>query len=70
MVYIYIEHFTLFCKNWIGNNKRKMGMAVKRGPRKEGNKIRLAGKLRKRSAYSVFKKEFLASDKGTLAISK
>ena len=39
-------------------------MAVKRGPRKNPNKIHLAGNVRKRSAYSAFKKEFLASDKG------
>ncbi|XP_028417956.1 uncharacterized protein LOC114542657 isoform X2 [Dendronephthya gigantea] len=49
--------------NWIGNNKRKMGMAVKRGSRKNENKIHSSGYVRKRSAYSAFKKEFLASNK-------
>ena len=62
----FIAEVLLFCQNWIGNNKRKMGMAVKRGPRNETSKIRVTSKLRKRSAYSVFKKEFLASDEGTL----
>ena len=47
-----------------------MRIVVKRGPRNEGNKIRLPGKLRKRSAYSALKKDFFASDKDTLAIRK
>ncbi|CAB4015378.1 Hypothetical predicted protein [Paramuricea clavata] len=43
--------------------KKKMGMAVKRGSRKESSQIRLPGNVRKRSAYCTFKKEFLSSDK-------
>ena len=36
-----------------------MGMAVKRGPRNEGNKVRLAGKLRKR-CYILIRKYLYA----------
>ncbi|XP_028515990.1 uncharacterized protein LOC114575405 [Exaiptasia diaphana] len=49
-------------KNWIGNERKRLGLCRKRGPRpqKEGNKVPC--KTRKKSAYQLFKSDFLKSD--------
>ena len=50
-------------QNWIGNEKKRRGLAVKRNrvPAREA-KTYVEGKLRKKSAFSVFKSEFLAKE--------
>lgn len=55
-----------FQKDWIGNEKKRKGIAVKRVANKKNKKQKtyIPGKLRKKSAYSVFKSDFLGSEEG------
>jgi hypothetical protein len=54
----------VFYQNWIGNKKKAEGMTVKRGERGDKKTGNLPSRIRKKSAYSVFKSKFLASEAG------
>ncbi|XP_044168823.1 uncharacterized protein LOC122953034 isoform X3 [Acropora millepora] len=51
-------------KNWIGNERKRKGLATKRGPRNPENNVSkyMPSQKRKKSSYSVFKSTFLSSD--------
>ncbi|XP_015759496.1 PREDICTED: uncharacterized protein LOC107338777 isoform X1 [Acropora digitifera] len=51
-------------KNWIGNERKRKGLATKRGPRNPENNMfkYMPSQKRKKSSYSVFKSTFLSSD--------
>ena len=54
-------------KNWIGNERKRRGLAIKRGPRDLVNTLKyVPGQKRKKSGYSVFKSSFLSGEKGNL----
>lgn len=57
-------------KYWIGNERKRRGLATKRGPRDSDNGAQkyVLGKKRKKSGYSVFKSAFLSSEKGTCSV--
>ncbi|KAJ7384135.1 Zinc finger and BTB domain-containing protein 8A [Desmophyllum pertusum] len=57
-------------KDSIGNERKRKGIAVKRVANKDSKKTYIPGKLRKKSAYSVFKSDFLGSEEGATSDSQ
>ena len=51
-------------KDWIGNERKRKGLASKRGPRQPNTLKYVPGQKRKKSVYSVFKSTFLSSEEG------
>jgi len=50
-------------KNWIGNERKRKGLASKRAPRDPTNTLKyVLGQKRKKSSYSVFKSTYLSSE--------
>ena len=60
-----LDVFFPLTKNWIGNERRRKGQATKR-PTKRATAIPkyIPGAKRKKSAYAIFKSEFLSGEKG------
>lgn len=57
--------FLFISKNWIGNERRRRGLAIKRGLRDPVNTPKyVPGQKRKKSGYSVFKSSSLSGEKG------
>jgi len=51
-------------KDWIGNERKRKGLASKRGPRQPNTLKYVPGQKRKKSVYPVFKSTFLSSEEG------
>jgi len=61
--------FLFISKNWIGNERKRRGLAIKRGPRDPVNSPKyVPGQKRKKSGYSVFKSSFLSGKKGKFIV--
>lgn len=56
-------------KNWIGNERKRKGLALKRAPRDPTNTLKyVPGQKRKKSSYSVFKSTYLSSETGKILV--
>ena len=59
-----LDVFFPLTKNWIGNERRRRGQATKRPTKRAAIPKYIPGAKRKKSAYAIFKSEFLSGEKG------
>ena len=59
-----LDVFFPLAKNWIGNERRRRGQATKRPTKRAAIPKYIPGAKRKKSAYAIFKSEFLSGEKG------